>query len=135
MLLGKLVPLIVVILSCAACEPQVPDDLPGLISAMANNDQSIHVAATRKVIQRYGGPGLRKALASPDYRSRAEAALGLSFCPGAENERALLDVASDSDEFVRGWVAHSLGKSDPSVVQRRSTAWSVTTPLAFVIQP
>jgi HEAT repeat protein len=106
----KLVPLLIAILACTACEPRVPDDLPGLMSAMANNDMSIHVAAMRKVIQNYGGPGLRKALASPDERTRARAAHGLSFCPGVENEGALVGAASDKDEYVRIWTAYSLGQ-------------------------
>jgi HEAT repeat protein len=106
----KLVRLTIVILACAACEPRVPDDRPGLMSAMAENDMSIHVAAMRKVIQRYGGPGLRKALASPNERTRARAAHGLASCPGVENEGALVGAASDRDEYVRIWAAYSLGQ-------------------------
>jgi hypothetical protein len=106
----KLVPLLIAILACTACEPRVPDDLPGLMSAMANNDMSIHVAAMRKIVQRYGGPGLLKALASPNERTRTRAAHGLAFCPGAANEGALIGAASDRDEYVRIWAAYSLGQ-------------------------
>lgn len=71
---------------------------------------SISTAAMRKMVQRYGGPGLREALKNPNGTIRGRAAHGLSFCAGAQNERALVDAVSDHDEYVRNWVAYSLGQ-------------------------
>ena len=102
--------LVVMVLLCAGCEPAVPDERSALTSAMGENDMSISTAAMRKMVQRYGGPGLRQALTNPNGAIRGRAAHGLSFCAGNQNERALLGAASDHDEYVRNRVAYSLGQ-------------------------
>ena len=106
----KLLGLVVIVLLCAGCEPTVPDERSVLTSAMGNNDMNISTAAMRKMVQRYGGPGLREALKNPDGTIRGRAAHGLAFCAGAQNERAVLDAVSDHDEYARNWVAYSLGQ-------------------------
>lgn len=106
----KLLALAVVVTSCVACEPAVPDERLALASAMGDNDMRISTAAVRKMVERYGGPGLREALTNSKDTVRAAAAHGLAFCAGAQNERALLNAASDQDEDVRNRVAYSLGQ-------------------------
>ena len=102
--------LVVIVLLCAGCEPTVPDERSALTSAMGDNDMSISTAAMRKMVQHYGGAGLREALKNRKGTIRGRAAHGLAFCAGAQNERALLDAVSDHDEYVRNWVAYSLGQ-------------------------
>jgi hypothetical protein len=106
----KLIGVVVIVLLCAGCERTVPDERSALVSAMGDNDMSISTTAMRKMVQHYGGPGLREALKNPNGTIRGRAAHGLAFCAGAQNERALLDAASDHDEYVRNWVAYSLGQ-------------------------
>jgi HEAT repeat protein len=106
----KLLRLVVSVLLCAGCEPTLPDERSALTSAMGDNDMRISTAAMRKMVQHYGGPGLREALKNPKGAIRGSAAHGLAFCAGAQNERALLDAVSDHDEYVRNWVAYSLGQ-------------------------
>lgn len=106
----EILALIVIAMASTGCEPTVPDERSGLMSAMADDDMSISTAAVRKMVQRYGGPGLREALTNPNGKIRAQAAHGLAFCAGSQNERALLEAASDRDEYVRNWVAYSLGQ-------------------------
>jgi hypothetical protein len=106
----KLLGLVVILLLCAGCEPTVPDERSALTTAMGDNNMSISTAAMRKMVQQYGAPGLREALNNPNGTIRGKAAHGLAFCAGAQNERALLDAVSDQDEYVRTWVAYSLGQ-------------------------
>ena len=114
----KFLGLVVIVLLCAGCEPTVPDERSALTSAMGDNDMSISTAAMRKMVQHYGGAGLREALKNRKGTIRGRAAHGLAFCAGGTgtilrqraHERALLDAVSDHDEYVRNWVAYSLGQ-------------------------
>jgi hypothetical protein len=108
-LMAAVVPAFVVMV--AACAPRLPDDLPGLMDAMATYDMQARWYACEKVRRVYGKEGFLRALHHRSEYTRGAAAhwLGNNYA-GSDVEDALMSVASDDDDHVRMWVAWSLGE-------------------------
>lgn len=108
-----------VVLALSACRPALPDDLPSLVRAMADNDMNVHTEAARKVQKIYGVDGLLIALASPDARAKVQAARFLRLSPDPRARGPLLEATGHADPHVRGYAAYALSRLPSPQVEAR----------------
>jgi len=88
----------------------LPDDVDSLTELMGSNDQEIHLGAAHKLKRKFGKEPFLAALKHPNPNVRSVAVHFLSFFREPGVQEALISMASDSDPFVRKWVAYSLGQ-------------------------
>jgi HEAT repeat protein len=107
--------LLLMIVVCTACEPQMPNDLPSLMEAMNSNSETISVNASNKVSENFGREGLLTVLRTGGPMAKARAARWLWRFPNDEVEQALvLIVENERDSFLRSQALQTLGETGTS---------------------
>lgn len=104
--------LLILGVTAGACAASLPDDLPGLVRLMNDNDVPLSWSATNKVADRYGQEGLLWALAEGRPKARGLAARALQWFPSDKVEVVLSERAlRERDSWTLVQILMTLGQT------------------------